>query len=87
MPPRPGKRWLTVLGVGAESLPLVEEFNCLEVLVTSEGKMEHKIDSLIGAATAVMRLLYRSVVVKKNQSRKSEAFDLPVYVPTITSGY
>ena len=56
------------LRVGGELLPQVEEFKYLGVLFTSEGRMEREIDRWIGAAAAVMRLLYRSVVVKKELS-------------------
>ena len=44
----------------------------LGVLFTSEGKMERKIDRLIGAASAVMQALHRSIVVKKELSRKAK---------------
>ena len=50
------------LRVGGEFLPHVEEFKYLGVLLTSEGRTEHEIDRRIGAAAAVMRSLYRSVV-------------------------
>ena len=38
------------LQVRKESLPQVEEFKYLEVLFTSEGKMERKFDGRIGGA-------------------------------------
>ncbi|KAI3362911.1 hypothetical protein L3Q82_011507 [Scortum barcoo] len=40
--------------------------------------MEREIDRRIGAASAVMRSVYRTVVVKKELSRKAKALDLPV---------
>ncbi|KAI3365660.1 hypothetical protein L3Q82_010734 [Scortum barcoo] len=52
--------------------PQVEEFKYLGVLFTSEGKMEREIDRRIGAASAVMRSVYRTVVVKKELSRKAK---------------
>ncbi|KAK3520909.1 hypothetical protein QTP86_002418, partial [Hemibagrus guttatus] len=58
------------LQVGGEVLPQVEEFKYLGVLFTSEGRMDREIDRRIGAAAAVMRSMYRSVVVKKELSRK-----------------
>ncbi|KAI3364655.1 hypothetical protein L3Q82_011436 [Scortum barcoo] len=58
--------------VGGEVLPQVEEFKYLGVLFTSEGKMEREIDRRIGAASAVMRSVYRTVVVKKELSRKAK---------------
>ncbi|KAI3355560.1 hypothetical protein L3Q82_018385 [Scortum barcoo] len=53
------------LRVGGEVLPQVEEFKYLGVLFTSEGKMEREIDRRIGAASAVMRSVYRTVVVEE----------------------
>ncbi|KAI3352271.1 hypothetical protein L3Q82_005173 [Scortum barcoo] len=66
------KRVACPLRVGGEVLPQVEEFKYLGVLFTSEGKMEREIDRRIGAASAVMRSVYRTVVVKKELSRKAK---------------
>ncbi|KAI3377171.1 hypothetical protein L3Q82_009083 [Scortum barcoo] len=66
------KRVVCPLWVSGEVLPQVEEFKYLGVLFTSEGKMEREIDRRIGAASAVMRLVYRTVVVKKELSRKAK---------------
>ncbi|KAI3354894.1 hypothetical protein L3Q82_004690 [Scortum barcoo] len=66
-----GKGWACPLQVGGEVLPQVEEFKYLGVLFTSEGKIEREIDRRIGAASAVMRSVYRTVVVKKELSRKA----------------
>ncbi|KAI3364813.1 hypothetical protein L3Q82_000923 [Scortum barcoo] len=66
------KRVACPLRVGGEVLPQVEEFKYLRVLFTSEGKMEREIDRRIGAASAVMRSVYRTVVVKKELSRKAK---------------
>ncbi|KAI3374132.1 hypothetical protein L3Q82_005987 [Scortum barcoo] len=72
------KRVACPLQVSGEVLPQVEEFKYLGVLFTSEGKMEREIDRRIGAASAVMRSVYRTVVVKKKElSREGEALDLP----------
>ncbi|KAI3355946.1 hypothetical protein L3Q82_004492 [Scortum barcoo] len=70
----PGVRVACPLRVGGEVLPQVEEFKYLGVLFTSEGKMEREIDRRIGAASAgaVMRSVYRTVVVKKELSRKAK---------------
>ncbi|KAI3377130.1 hypothetical protein L3Q82_000319 [Scortum barcoo] len=54
------KRVACPLRVGGEVLPQVEEFKYLGVLFTSEGKMEREIDRRIGAASAVMRSVYRT---------------------------
>ena len=45
------------LQVQGKSLPQVEEFKYLRVLLTSEGKMGGEIDGRIGAALAVTRIL------------------------------
>ncbi|KAI3376133.1 hypothetical protein L3Q82_016652 [Scortum barcoo] len=66
------KRVACPLQVGGEVLPQVEEFKYLGVLFTSEGKIEREIDRRIGAASAVMRSVYRTVVVKKELSRKAK---------------
>ncbi|TWW69645.1 hypothetical protein D4764_18G0004510 [Takifugu flavidus] len=52
-----------LLRVKEEILPQVEEFKYLGVLFTSEGRMEQEIDRRIGAASAVMRTLHRSIFV------------------------
>ncbi|KAK3548817.1 hypothetical protein QTP70_020700, partial [Hemibagrus guttatus] len=76
------------LQVGGEFLPQVEEFKYLGVLFTSEGRMDREIDRRIGAAAAVMRSMYRSVVVKKELSRKAKlSIYQSIYVPTLTYGH
>ncbi|KAI3365898.1 hypothetical protein L3Q82_000883 [Scortum barcoo] len=80
------KRVACPLQVGGEVLPQVEEFKYLGVLFTSEGKIEREIDRRIGAASAVMRSVYRTVVVKKelSRSRRSSRF-IPVNLRSPTS--
>ncbi|KAK3541593.1 hypothetical protein QTP86_033092 [Hemibagrus guttatus] len=74
--------------VGGEVLPQVEEFKYLGVLFTSEGRMDREIDKRIGAAAAVMRSMYRSVVVKKELSRKAKlSIYQSIYAPTLTYGH
>ena len=60
------------LRVGGELFPLVEEFKYLGVLFTGEGKMEQDIDRGIGAALAVMWMLKRFVVLKRELSQKAK---------------
>ncbi|KAI3369681.1 hypothetical protein L3Q82_024524 [Scortum barcoo] len=83
------KRVACPLRVGGEVLPQVEEFKYLGVLFTSEGKIEREIDRRIGAASAVMRSVYRTVVVKKEElSRKAKlSIYRSIYVPTLTYGH
>ncbi|TWW65231.1 hypothetical protein D4764_21G0001310 [Takifugu flavidus] len=78
-----------LLRVGEEVLPQVEEFRYLGILFTSEGRMERgEIDRWIGAASAVMRALNRSVVVKKELSRKAKlSIYRSIYVPVLTYGH
>ncbi|KAK3538466.1 hypothetical protein QTP86_003694 [Hemibagrus guttatus] len=74
--------------VGGEFLPQVEEFKYLGVLFMSEGRMDREIDRWIGAAAAVMRPMYRSVVVKKELSRKAKfSIYQSIYCPTLTYGH
>ncbi|KAK3514353.1 hypothetical protein QTP70_015882 [Hemibagrus guttatus] len=76
------------LQVGGEVLPQVEEFKYLGILFTSEGRMDREIDRRIGAAAAVMRSMYRSVVVKKELSWKAKlSIYQSIYVPTLTYGH
>ena len=75
------------LTVGGVSLPQVEEFKYLGVLFTSDGRGEREIDRRIGAAAAVRTSLYRSVVVKRELSRKTKlSIYRSIYVPTLTYG-
>ncbi|KAK3530886.1 hypothetical protein QTP70_004401 [Hemibagrus guttatus] len=82
------KKVACTLQVGGEVLTQVEEFKYLGVLFTSEGRMDREIDRWIGAAAAVMRSMYRSVVVKKELSRKAKlSIYQSIYVPTLTYGH
>ena len=50
--------------------------------------MEREIDRRIGAASAVMRTLHGSVVVKRELSRKAKlSIYQSIYVPTLTYGH
>uniref|UniRef100_A0A8C6MJS2 Reverse transcriptase domain-containing protein n=1 Tax=Nothobranchius furzeri TaxID=105023 RepID=A0A8C6MJS2_NOTFU len=82
------KRVECLLRVRDEVLPQVEEFKYLRVLFMSEGKLEREIDRRIGAASAVMRAFYRSVVVKRELSQKAKlSVYRSIYVPTLTYGH
>ncbi|KAK3565094.1 hypothetical protein QTP86_033147, partial [Hemibagrus guttatus] len=82
------KKVACTLQVGGEVLPQVEEFKYLGVLFTSEGRMDREIDRRIGAAAAVIRSMYRSVVVKKELSRKAKlSIYQSIYAPTLTYGH
>ena len=60
------------LQVGGELLPKVEEFKYLRVLFMSEGKMEREIKRRIREASAMMRKLKQSAVVKRDLSQKAK---------------
>ncbi|KAK0137883.1 putative RNA-directed DNA polymerase from transposon X-element [Merluccius polli] len=82
------KRVECTLRVGDEILPQVEEFKYLGVLFTSEGRLEWEIDRRIGAASAVMRTLRGSVVVKRELSRKAKlSIYQSIFVPALTYGH
>ena len=82
------KRVECTLRVGDEILPQVEEFKYLGVLFTSEGRLEREIDRRIGAASAVMRTLHGSVVVKRELSRKAKlSIYQSIFVPALTYGH
>lgn len=55
--------------VGIELLPQVEEFKYLDVLFMSEGKMECEVNRRIAAASAVMKVLHWTIVVKRELSQ------------------
>ncbi|TWW77626.1 Ventricular zone-expressed PH domain-containing protein [Takifugu flavidus] len=77
-----------LLRVGEEVLPQVEEFKYLGILFMSEGRMEREINRRIGAASAVVRALNRSIVVKKKLSRKAKlSIYRSIYVPVLTYGH
>ncbi|KAK3517503.1 hypothetical protein QTP70_012581 [Hemibagrus guttatus] len=82
------KKVSCTLQVGGELLPQVEEFKYLGILFTSEGRMDCEIDRQISAVAAVMWSMYRSVVVKKELSRKVKlSIYQSIYVPTLTYGH
>ena len=82
------KRVECPLQVGQVALLQVEEFKYLGILFTSDGRREREIDRRIGAASAVMRTLHRSVVVKRELSRKAKlSIYRSVYVPILTYGH
>ena len=70
------------------SLAQVKEFKYLGVLFASEGTMEREIGRRIGAAGAVLRSLYRTVVTKRELSRKAKlSIYRSIFVPILTYGH
>ena len=64
----------------------MEELEPLGVLFTSEGKTEGEIDRWILAASAVMQILKRSVVVKRIEP-KCELIYRSIYSSTLAYGH
>ena len=62
------------LQIGSEILPQVEEFKYLGV--TNDGRRKQEIDGQIGVTSAVIWILYQSVVVKRVKP-KGKALCLP----------
>ncbi|KAF7650109.1 hypothetical protein LDENG_00131220, partial [Lucifuga dentata] len=76
------------LQVRGESLPQMEKFKYLGVLFTSEGRMECEIDRWIGAASKVLRMLYWTIMVKRELSQKARlSIYQSIYVPILTYGH
>ena len=59
------------LQVRYESLPRREKFKYLEILITSDSKLEREMDRWIGALSAVIRVLCQFVIVKRELGRKA----------------
>ena len=59
----------------------MEKFKYLGVAFTSDGKQENELEKRIGKASAVLRELQRSVVMKRELSQSS------VYIPILTYGH
>ena len=76
------------LQVSGVSLKQSEKFKYLGVLFTSDGKQDVELNSWRGQASAVMRELNRSVVMKTKLPNKAK---LPVfksvYTPILTYGH
>lgn len=80
------ENWL-LFCVRDEMLPQVEEFQYLRVLFMGDREKGHMIDNWIGEASAVLRTLYWSFVMKKEQNCKAKlSIYLSVYVP-LTYGH
>lgn len=66
-------------------LPQVEGFRYREVLFTSEGKLEHEIESESVQPLQLYSHLYWTVMVKRELSRKVKlSIYRSVYAPTLT---
>ena len=70
------------------TLKQVEKFKYLGVSFTSDGRQDEEFDTRIGKASAVMRALHYSVVLKRELSKKSKlSIFKAVFVPILTYGH
>ena len=77
-----------VLQVKGATLKQVERFKYLGVAFTSGGRQDEKLDTRISRASAVMRALHYSVVMKRELSTKTKlSIFKTVVVPILTYGH
>ena len=83
-----GKRWIAPSGLGVSLCPKRGSLSISGSCSRSEGKMEREMDRQYGAASAVIRALYRTVVVKRGLSQKAKlSIYQSIFVPTLTYGH
>ena len=76
------------LQVNGATLKQVEKFKYLGVAFTSDGWQDGELDTWIGKASAVMRALHYSVVIKRELSKKAKlSIFKAVFVPILTYGH
>ena len=79
---------LCVLQVNGATLKQVEKFKYLGVACTSDGRQDEELDTRIGKASAVMRALHYSVVMKRELSKNAKlSIFQAVFVPILTYGH
>ena len=77
-----------VLQVNGAKLKQVEKFKYLGVAFTSDGRQDEELDTRIGKASAVMRALHYSVVMKRELSKKAKlSIFKAAFVPILTYGH
>ena len=77
-----------ILKVNWATLKQVEKFKYLGVAFTSDGRQDEELDTRIGKATAVMRALHYSVVMKRELSKKAKlSIFKAVFVPFLINGH
>ena len=77
-----------VLQENGATLKQVEKFKYLGVAFTSDGRQDEELDTRIGKASAVMRALHYSVVIKRELSKKAKlSIFKAVFVPILTYGH
>ena len=77
------------LQVNGATLKQVEKFKYLGVAFTSDRRQDEELDKRIGKASAVMRALHNSVVMKRELSKKAKLsiFKAVFLVPILTYGH
>ena len=77
-----------VLQVNGATLKQGEKFRYLGVAFTSDGRQNKELNTRIGKASAVMRALHYSVVMKRELSKKAKlSIFKTVFVPNLTYGH
>ena len=77
-----------VLQVNGATLKQVEKLRYLEVAFTNDGSQDEELDTRIGKASAVMRALHNSVVMKRELSKKAKlSIFIAVFIPILTYGH
>ena len=66
----------SVLQVNGATLKLVEKFKYLGFAFTSDGRHDEPLNTQMGKASAVMRALHYSVVMKRELSKKGKALNI-----------
>ena len=75
-----------VLQVNGATLKQVEKFNW--VAFTSDGRQDEELDTRIGKASALMRALHYSIVMKRELSKKAKlSIFKAVFVAILTYGH
>ena len=78
----------SVLQVNGATLKQVEKFRYLGVAFTSDGRQDEELDTRIGKASAVMRALHYSVVMKRELSKNSKlSIFKAIFVPILAYGH
>ena len=77
-----------MLKVNGATLKQVEKFKYLGVTITSDRRQDEKLDNQYGKASAIMRTLHYSVVMKREMPKKAKlSIFQTVFVPILTYGH
>ena len=77
-----------MLQVNGATLKQVEKFRYLGVTFPSDKRQDEELDTRIGKASAVMRALHFSVVMKRELSKKAKlSIFKTIFVPILTYGH